>query len=268
MTTRKTTAKITTEHKSVWEALHAARADFTTITKSAVNPHFKSRYATLTDVMNATMPALQKHGLVMYQSPSMIDGSMMLVSRIVHASTGECIEDWMPLSAGGGKNPVQSFGSELSYKKRYMMAAQLCVTDGLDDDGNTVETSTTAATTQSTQSGTAKKKTPSTGQKTVVTTSDGVAQWQTGLSPADIRTIESWKAPADATTWCVNIGGADDDDGAAAFFRAIVHDEFGNQLKQSNMREVFAAFFKSVCSMLSDDETAAISIDDVEELPF
>ena len=263
MTARKPTADSPSEHKSVWEALHAARADFTTITKSANNPHFKHKYATLTDVMNGTMPALQKHGLVMYQSPTMIDGALMLVSRIVHAPTGECIDDYMPLSVGGGKNPVQSFGSELSYKKRYMMAAQLCVTDGLDDDGNGAERSTTTETTQSTQPTGTNKKTPSTAQKTVVTAKE--PHWQLGLSPDDIATIESWGKPADAMEWCVKIGGADDDDGASALFRAIVKDDFANQLKQSNMRAVMATFFRYVCDMMSQDAVARIG--DVGEPP-
>jgi hypothetical protein len=51
------------KHKNVYTALAAAQLEFGAVTKGSVNPAFKSRYADLSDVVEAVAPALSRHGI-------------------------------------------------------------------------------------------------------------------------------------------------------------------------------------------------------------
>lgn len=245
------TSKTTPKHANVWAALHAARADFTTIPMNGFNPHFKSKYATLTDIMNATMPALQKNELLMYQSPCIIEGETVLVSRIVHALTGECIEDWIPLNV---KGKVQDFGSELSYKKRYMMAAQLCVTDGLDDDGEMATGEADAPKKPTPTKGKPPAKKPAnTAQKTVVTTSTGAKEWTQGFTPEQVAEVESFASPPAVQEWALEVKAFDDEEQAREAFKMVVEESFGGELKQSTLRAAIAKFYQFALTLIPDD---------------
>ena len=250
-----TTKGTTSTHKDVWEALCAARADFSTIAQSGYNGHFKAHYATMQDIMNATMPALQKHGLVMYQSPAIVGDTFVLVSRIVHAASGECIEDTMPLAKA---SKPQALGSELTYYRRYMMTAQLCVTDGLDDDGDTARKSDDQP--KATPKKAQPQKTANTAQKTVVTPSQEIAEWAKGFEPEEIAMIDSWASPPAAQEWALEAGHFTTIDGAMDAFKFVVNEQFGGELKQSTLRSAMAAFYTHIKNL------AAIDTD--EEQPF
>lgn len=122
---------MTTKHANVWAAFAAAQMEFKTPKQSGTNPHFRSRYSTLDDILSATMPALQKHGLAFAQVGQ--DGELM--SMVIHSETGEKIVSSFPLTFDS--NP-QKFGSMLTYYKRYAAAALFAVVDMPDDDGEAV----------------------------------------------------------------------------------------------------------------------------------
>lgn len=117
----------------IWAALAAAQADFGTVSKTGKNPHFKSTYATLQDVISVTQDALHKHGLVVYQAPVIGDNGLYLRSVLAHTESGETIEDMLPLLTA--KNDMQALGSAISYARRYLLMAQLGIA-AEDDDGN------------------------------------------------------------------------------------------------------------------------------------
>ena len=52
-----------TKHASLTEALAAFHADLPKVGKNSINPHFKSKYASLEDVTSAVLPALGRHGI-------------------------------------------------------------------------------------------------------------------------------------------------------------------------------------------------------------
>ncbi len=103
----------------------------------AVNPHFKSKYATLTSVKRASAEALAANGLVVVQALETDGVSNFLETRLLHVS-GEWISGRMMLVVE--KNTMQGMGSAITYAKRYSLAAITGVVDEDDDDGNEATT--------------------------------------------------------------------------------------------------------------------------------
>ena len=122
--------------KNLALAYSKAIADFTPVLKTATNPAFKSRYATLADVQDAIMPALAKHGLVLFQSVhSTIDhtGTTVIVGATMHH-----IESGEELSQQLSMRPMQAtpqgIGSTITYARRYLLMTMFGLV-GEDDDG-------------------------------------------------------------------------------------------------------------------------------------
>ena len=67
-------------------ALAKAQSEFTTAKKDKDNPFFKSKYADLESVVNATRPALTKHGLSIIQSPFFENEKSYLITLLMHNS--------------------------------------------------------------------------------------------------------------------------------------------------------------------------------------
>lgn len=121
-------------NKTIWAALLAAQSDFKPLRETGKNPHFRSQYATLSDIRAATCDALAKHGLIVTQAPVQTDGNISVVSRIVHVETGETIEDSCPVL--GNVQDMQKLGSAITYARRYLLLSQLNLASSeLDDDG-------------------------------------------------------------------------------------------------------------------------------------
>lgn len=100
--------------------------------KNAKNPHFRSSYATLENVIDTARPALQEAGIAFVQAPGMvIDGSVEISTMLVHSS-GE----WMrsTLHVPLGKRDPQGVGSAITYGCRYSLMAMLGLPP-TDDDG-------------------------------------------------------------------------------------------------------------------------------------
>lgn len=102
------------------------------VNKNARNPHFKSSYATLENVIDTARPALQEAGIAFVQAPGqVIDGSVEITTMLVHSS-GE----WMrsTLHVPLGKRDPQGVGSAITYGCRYSLMAMLGLPP-TDDDG-------------------------------------------------------------------------------------------------------------------------------------
>ena len=116
-------------------ALALAQSDMTGAKKGNRNPHFGQKYADLASVMQATVPALNKHGISLLQFPS-FDLETKLVSvetRLLHKS-GEWVAGTCSALPRDHKN-VQAVGSTITYLKRYGLQSMTgCPSE--DDDGN------------------------------------------------------------------------------------------------------------------------------------
>lgn len=114
-------------------ALAAALGEIHNATKDSANPHFKSRYASLASVIDATKATLATHGLVVIQSPGWRDKHVTVTTRLLHTS-GEWIESTAETPTP--KQDPQGVGSAVTYLRRYALAAMCGITQD-DDDGHT-----------------------------------------------------------------------------------------------------------------------------------
>lgn len=117
--------------KGLAEALLAFQADRPVIAKTATNPHYKSKFAPLDEVLDKTIPALNRVGIVVVQKPTI---EATLVTRLIHAATGEVEESEIPLLMA--KEDPQGQGSALTYARRYALQAMLSLAPEEDDDGH------------------------------------------------------------------------------------------------------------------------------------
>lgn len=121
-------------------ALSKAQGEYGIVTLNRENPYFKSRYADLDAILRAVRPAFANHGLSFYQYTSLQDGAGVLHSRILHSS-GQWIESQVKINPP--KNDIQSYGSTMSYMKRYSAMSLVGITtseDVSDDDASFVAT--------------------------------------------------------------------------------------------------------------------------------
>lgn len=113
-------------------ALAKAQAEMSNASKSSENPHFKSRYADLAEVLNTVRPVMAKHGIAVIQMPSFAAGVASVETLMTHSS-GEWISNIC--SAPVSKQDAQGVGSAITYLRRYSLAAFAGVAQE-DDDGN------------------------------------------------------------------------------------------------------------------------------------
>jgi len=98
------------------------------VDKSGKNPMFKSEYNTLNDVLNA-LDNIQQYGLDFTQHVQ----SNTLVTTVMHLESGEFFDSVMDLNTE--KETYQSYGSCLSYLRRYALMTMFGLRS-TDDDGN------------------------------------------------------------------------------------------------------------------------------------
>lgn len=99
--------------------------------KEASNPFFKSKYASLANILDRISAPLAESGLSFSQMP---DGKS-LTTILVHAESGEWIESTYEMPIGKPNDP-QAVGSAITYARRYAIGAILGLNIDDDDDGN------------------------------------------------------------------------------------------------------------------------------------
>jgi len=126
--------------KELASALAKAQADMLPAKLNETNPFLKSKYASLGAVIEASRPALAKHGLSVAQFP-FNDGDTIGVRTVLMHESGEYMEDMLALPVGDekGKSVAQVAGSVITYLRRYALSSVLGIYAGEDDDGS-VET--------------------------------------------------------------------------------------------------------------------------------
>jgi len=81
------------------EALAKAQLEFLPIAKDTNNPYYNKKYADLAALINATRPALGKHGLSVIQVPRVIQGRAVELSTMLLHSSGEFLAQDLVLPA-------------------------------------------------------------------------------------------------------------------------------------------------------------------------
>lgn len=116
----------------LFASLAAAQAEIENAAKNAANPHFRSKYADLAEVLNTVRPVFAKHGLSLVQSTG-FDGQHVSVTTLVGHKGGGYITS--VASCVPAKTDAQGVGSATTYLRRYSLAAMAGVAQE-DDDGN------------------------------------------------------------------------------------------------------------------------------------
>jgi len=121
------------EQAPLFAALAAARAAFGPVLKTRNNPFFNRKYADLSDVLDACMPAFNAQGLYLCQVPTSPDpdGCWTVYTVLTHSSGAYWIAAMTIARA-----EWQKFGSAMTYARRYTDSAILGVASEPDDDGN------------------------------------------------------------------------------------------------------------------------------------
>lgn len=116
------------------ESLAAAQAEMENPGFDAVNPHFKSKFASLKEVARVARKALHKHGIFVGQEITGHDGLILCTTVLKHRSGEEMRFGPTPFPVP--RNDPQGYGSACTYARRYSLSASLCLVGDDDDDGN------------------------------------------------------------------------------------------------------------------------------------
>ncbi|HEY6018690.1 MAG TPA: ERF family protein [Candidatus Paceibacterota bacterium] len=122
-----------TEHSTpeLFAALSKAQAEIENASKNANNPHFRSKYADLAEVLTTIRDTFPRHGLSLIQSPS-FDGAMCHVTTLVaHDKGGYLLSQ---ASCVPAKSDAQGIGAATTYLRRYGASAMAGIAQE-DDDG-------------------------------------------------------------------------------------------------------------------------------------
>lgn len=117
------------------EALAKARKAFKPVLKESSNPFFKSKYADLAAVIDATKEGLSANGLAVLQPPIFTrdTGTVQVITLLAHSS-GQWIRTMLDMPVN--KTDAQGVGSAITYGRRYSYSGVLNVASEEDDDGN------------------------------------------------------------------------------------------------------------------------------------
>jgi len=120
---------------SIYKKLLKFQEEVGAVAKDSLNPHFKSKYFDINNVLEEIKPILTKYGLVVTQ-PLKEDA---VFSVITDVETGEDIQSFLHFDPSE-KNP-QKIGSIITYYRRYTLCSLLGIA-GEDDDAEQAKTPT------------------------------------------------------------------------------------------------------------------------------
>lgn len=113
----------------IYAALLEVQKKAPRVQKDAINPHFRSTYVTLNAALDAVLPLLNEHGILLVQAPD-ADG---LRTELIHPESGTQISSWAEMPKDD--NP-QKLGSAITYFRRYALMSMLGLVGDEDDDAN------------------------------------------------------------------------------------------------------------------------------------
>lgn len=116
-------------------ALAKAQSEIENPSKDSTNPHFKSRYADLANVLEVCREPLSKNGLCVTQ-PLFMEGDKIVLATILSHTSGQWIKSFIPLPVQ--KPGSQEIGSCITYMRRYSLSALVGVFQE-DDDAEAAE---------------------------------------------------------------------------------------------------------------------------------
>lgn len=132
MSTKKDTSSDT-----LYGALVKLRGELTNPEKKSTNPHFKSKYCKLEDLISHIRGPLSDNGLTFVQNIVSEEKSIMAQTTIIHTSGEHMTLDGPRVLID--KFTAQGTGSACTYAKRYGICSAFGIESDEDDDGNAAE---------------------------------------------------------------------------------------------------------------------------------
>lgn len=123
--------------KQIAAALVKAQKEFEPARKQSNNPHFRSKYASLENCVDAVLSALNSNGIFLCQPCHDCADGVMVETVFIHES-GEMFSAGK-LHVPAAKQDPQGYGSALTYARRYSLLSA-CGIAPEDDDGNAATT--------------------------------------------------------------------------------------------------------------------------------
>ncbi len=115
------------------ETLLEIQKEIGAIKRDSENPYFKSKYFDINALLAQVKPILNKHGLVLTQGLTHIEGKLALETRLTFEGTGvSTISYTCPLPQ---IEDPQKIGSAITYFRRYSLQSLLAL-EAEDDDAN------------------------------------------------------------------------------------------------------------------------------------
>lgn len=112
------------------EAFAKFQEELAPVFKGSVNPHYRSSYANLEDVIKHVSPLLTKNGLCFTQKLRIDNGKNIIQTIVFHTESGEKLDSEMLLIE---INDAQKIGAAITYYKRYELQAILGLATTDDD---------------------------------------------------------------------------------------------------------------------------------------
>lgn len=122
------------ELNEIASALAKAQTEMSNPKLDSMNPHFRSKFASLAAVRDAVVPILAKHGLFVAQNLTNTDDGVACTTIITHSSGQQMT--FGPINMPATKRDAQGLGSAATYARRYALMATFCIVGDTDDDAN------------------------------------------------------------------------------------------------------------------------------------
>ncbi len=122
----------TNSSKELAEALCLAQSEVEAAVKGSTNPHFRNKYADISEIINTVRHVYNKHGISILQEDAFSDGMAHVYTTFLHKSGASITSK--PTSCIPAKFDAQGLGAAWTYLRRYALSALCCLAQE-DDDG-------------------------------------------------------------------------------------------------------------------------------------
>jgi len=102
------------------------------VSADRVNPAFKSKYASLSEILDTVKAVAREHNLAVHQSLSSAEGQVRVTTTFLHASGESHDSGTLSFVAPGD---AQKLGSAITYLRRQSLQTACGISTDIDDDG-------------------------------------------------------------------------------------------------------------------------------------
>lgn len=102
------------------------------VSADRVNPAFKSKYASLSEILDTVKAVAREHNLAVHQSLSSADGQVRVTTVFLHDSGESHDSGTLAFIAPGD---AQKLGSAITYLRRQSLQTACGISTDIDDDG-------------------------------------------------------------------------------------------------------------------------------------